>query len=220
MAAIRILIVDDHKLFADAISPSLQRQGIDVVGIATDGSEALEAFRRHLPDGVLIDIGLPDRSGLVVGSEILEERPSTVVIAVTALEDPRMVREAAKVGFHGFLTKSTNLPEFVHSVRAVLGGEAIFPSGGVRRDGPSPNPQTPLVAEQLTAREREVLALLSRGATSQTIADALGIAPNTVRTHVQNILSKLQVHSRLEAVAFAVRHGVVDAGRTDAFGVG
>jgi DNA-binding NarL/FixJ family response regulator len=216
VAAIRILIVDDHKLFADAISPSLQRQGIDVVGIATDGSEALEAFRRHLPDGVLIDIGLPDRSGLVVGSEILEERPITVVIAVTALEDPRMVREAARAGFHGFLTKSTNLRQFVHSVRAVLDGEAIFPRG----DGPSPIRQTPLVAEQLTAREREVLALLSRGATSQTIADALAIAPNTVRTHVQNILSKLQVHSRLEAVAFAVRHGVVDAGRTDASGVG
>ena len=212
------MIVDDHKLFADAISPALRRQGIDVVGIATNGSEALEAVRRDPPDGVLIDIGLPDRSGLVVGSEILEERPSTVVIAVTALEDPRMVREAAKVGFHGFLTKSTDLPQFVHSVRAVLGGEAIFPRGG--GDGASPVRRAPLVAEQLTAREREVLALLSRGATSQTIADALGIAPNTVRTHVQNILSKLQVHSRLEAVAFAVRHGVVDAGRTDAFGVG
>lgn len=220
MAAIRILIVDDHKLFADAISPALQRQGIDVVGIATNGSEALEAVRRDPPDGVLIDIGLPDRSGLVVGAEILEERPSTVVIAVTALEDARMAREAARAGFQGFLPKSSNLRQFVHEVGAVLGGEAVFPREGVRRDGPPPVRQTPLAAEQLTAREREVLALLSRGATSQTIADALGIAPNTVRTHVQNILSKLQVHSRLEAVAFAVRHGVVDAGRTDAFGVG
>ena len=218
MAAIRILIVDDHKLFADAISPALQRQGIDVVGIATNGAEALDAVRRDLPDGVLIDIGLPDRSGLVVGSEILEERPSTVVIAVTALEDARMVREAARAGFQGFLTKSTNLRQFVHEVRAVLGGEAVFPRGG--GGGASPIRKTPLVADQLTAREREVLALLSRGARSQTIADALGIAPNTVRTHVQNILSKLQVHSRLEAVAFAVRHGVVVAGRTDASGVG
>ena len=227
MAAIRILIVDDHKLFADAISPALQRQGIDVVSIATNGSDALEAVRRDRPDGVLIDIGLPDRSGLVVGSEILQEWPSTVVIAVTALEDARLVREVAKAGFHGFLTKSTDLRRFVSSVRTVLGGEAVFPRRGVRGDGPHMR-QTPLVAEQLTAREREVLALLSRGATSQRIADALGIAPNTVRTHVQNILSKLQVHSRLEAVAFAARHGVVNGdgspspghGPSDAIGVG
>ncbi len=88
----------------------------------------------------------------------------------------------------------------------------VFPRRGAERTDPPRPGRRPLVAEQLTAREREVLALLSRGATSQTIADALGIAPNTVRTHVQNILSKLQVHSRLEAVAFAVRHGVVDVG--------
>lgn len=227
MAAIRILIVDDHKLFADAIRPALQRQGIDVVSTASNGSEALEAVRRDRPDAVLIDIGLPDRSGLAVGSEILAEWPGTVVIAVTALDDARMVKEAAKAGFHGFLTKATSLPQFVNSVRAVLEGEMVFPRRGA--EGSSAARQTtPLAAEHLTAREREVLALLSRGATSQSIADALGIAPNTVRTHVQNILSKLQAHSRLEAVAFAVRHGVVDVGgprspgreRTDAIGVG
>ncbi len=111
MAAIRILIVDDHKLFADAISPALQRQGIDVVGIATNGSEALEAVRHDLPDAVLIDIGLPDRSGLVVGSEILEEWPSTVVIAVTALEDDRMVQG----GGQGRLPR---LPDEVHESAA------------------------------------------------------------------------------------------------------
>ena len=77
------------------------------MSIATDGSHVLEAVRRDRPDGVLIDIGLPDRSGLVVGSEILHEMPNTIVIAVTALEDDRMVKDAAKAGFHGFLTKST-----------------------------------------------------------------------------------------------------------------
>ena len=229
MAAIRILIVDDHKLFADAIRPALQRQGIDVVSTAANGSEALEAVRRDRPDAVLIDIGLPDRSGLVVGSEILTEKPGTVVIAVTALDDPRMVKEAARAGFHGFLTKATSLSQFVNSVRAVLEGEMVFPRRGAVSEGSFATRQTtPLAAEHLTAREREVLALLSRGATSQSIADALGIAPNTVRTHVQNILSKLQVHSRLEAVAFAARHGVVDVGGprshgrewTDAIGVG
>ena len=183
--------------------------------IAANGADALKAVRRDQPDAVLIDIGLPDRSGLVVGSQILNERPGVVVIAVTALEDPRMVKEAARAGFHGLLTKATSLPQFVNSVRAVLDGRDGVPEERARTAESSADPETTLLAaEHLTAREREVLALLSRGATSQSIADALGIAPNTVRTHVQNILSKLQVHSRLEAVAFAVRHGVVNVAVT------
>ena len=200
-------------LFADAINRALQRQGLDVIGVMTNGADALNAVRRDQPDAVLIDIGLPDQSGLVVGSEILEERPTTVLIAVTALEDARLVKEAAKAGFHGYLTKASNLPQFVSSVRAILEGEMMFPKGMTRGDGTTSSVrQVRFLADQLTAREREVLALLSRGATSQSIADALDIAPNTVRTHVQNILSKLQVHSRLEAVAFAVSNGVVDGG--------
>jgi DNA-binding NarL/FixJ family response regulator len=148
----------------------------------------------------------------VVGSGILEERPNTLLIAVTALEDARLVKEAAKAGFHGYLTKASNLPQFVSSVRAILEGEMMFPKRMTRGDGTASVRQTSFLANQLTAREREVLALLSRGATSQSIADAMGIAPNTVRTHVQNVLSKLQVHSRLEAVAFAVSNGFVDGG--------
>jgi two-component system nitrate/nitrite response regulator NarL len=207
------LIVDDHVLFADAISPVLQRQGLDVIGVVTNGADALNAARRDQPDAVLIDIGLPDQSGLVIGSGILEERPTTVLIAVTALEDARLVKEAAKVGFRGYLTKASNLPQFVSSVRAILEGEMMFPKRMMRGDGTASSVrQTSFLANQLTAREREVLALLSRGATSQSIADALDIAPNTVRTHVQNVLSKLQVHSRLEAVAFAISNGVVDGG--------
>lgn len=210
MAAIRVLIVDDHKLFADAISPSLQRKGIDVVGVVTNGSDALDVVRREVPDAVLVDIGLPDQSGLLVGSMILQERPSTVVIALTALEDGRLTKEAARAGFHGFLTKSSNLTQFVSSVLAVLQGKTVYPKRQKRPDGaPSLSQQGNRLAELLTGREREVLALLSRGATSQAIAGMLDIAPNTVRTHVQNILSKLQVHSRLEAVAFAARYGVV-----------
>ena len=98
-AVIRILIVDDHVLFADAISPALQRQGLDVIGVMTNGADALNAVRRDQPDAVLIDIGLPDQSGLVVGSQILKERPSVVVIAVTALEDGRLVKEAGQGRF-------------------------------------------------------------------------------------------------------------------------
>jgi DNA-binding NarL/FixJ family response regulator len=208
VADIRILIVDDHKLFADAITPALQRQGIDVVGVATNGSDALESVRRDRPDAVLVDIGLPDQSGLSVGAQILRERTDAVVIVVTALDDPRLMKEAARAGFHGYLSKASNLSQFVSSVLAVLEGGMVFPKPATRSNGsPSVARQASLLLDGLTAREREVLALLGRGATSQGIADELGIAPNTVRTHVQNILSKLQVHSRLEAVALASRVG-------------
>jgi two-component system nitrate/nitrite response regulator NarL len=211
VAAIRVLIVDDQVLFAEAISPSLRRRRIDVIGVATNGADALDLVRREEPDAVLVDIGLPDQSGLVVGSTILKERPETIVVAVTALEDPRITKRAARAGFQGFLTKSSNLPQFVDSVRSVLEGEMVFPRRPVPGSGSAGLGAGPAL-DQLTERERQVLALLSRGAKSQTIADALGIAPNTVRTHVQNIFTKLHVHSRLEAVAFVARHGAVAAG--------
>jgi DNA-binding NarL/FixJ family response regulator len=210
VAAIRVLIVDDQQLFADAVSPSLRRQRIDVVGVATNGSDALAMFRREAPDAVLVDIGLPDQNGLVVGSTILKERPHTIVVAVTSLDDPRVSRRAARAGFQGFLTKSSNLPQFVESVRAILEGEMVFPRRPIPGNGSSGQESGP-DANQLTERERQVLGLLSSGARSQAIADALRITPNTVRTHVQNIFTKLNVHSRLEAVAFAARHGVVAA---------
>jgi DNA-binding NarL/FixJ family response regulator len=211
VAPIRVLIVDDHKLFADAIGPALQRQGVEVIGVATNGADAIDIVRVERPDAVLIDIGLPDKSGLVVGSEIQDESPGTTLIAVTALDDPHVMKQAVKAGFQGFLTKDTNLQRFVTSVRAILDGELMFPRMSTRGNGKARGPR--FLPAQLTSREREVLALLSQGASSQTVAASLGIAPNTVRTHVQNILSKLQVHSRLEAVAFAVRSGVVAGGR-------
>lgn len=158
----------------------------------------------------MVDIGLPDQSGLLVGARIREERPEATVIAVTALEDARLVKEAVSAGFHGFLSKDTNLPKFVSSIRAARAGEMVFPPKVFRGNGSAAaNQDAALLAEQLTSREREVLELLSQGATSGKIAELLHIAPNTVRTHVQSILSKLQVHSRLEAAAFAVRHGVI-----------
>lgn len=219
MAPIRVLIIDDQTLFAEAISSYLRKQHMDVVGVATNGADALDLVRREAPEAVLVDIGLPDQSGLIVGATILRERPDTIVVAVTALDDPRVSKRAARAGFQGFLTKSSNLQQFVASVRTVLDGEMVFPRRPLPGVGSADGESGPAV-DQLTRRERQVLGLLSRGATSQSIADALGIAPNTVRTHVQNIFTKLHVHTRLEAVAVATRHGVVAAEEDGAAGDG
>jgi two-component system nitrate/nitrite response regulator NarL len=204
--------VDDHQLFADVIKTVLVDQGMEVVGSARTGAEGLAAARETQPDIVLVDLGLPDCAGVDVGRKILEERPETKVLAVTASADPRSVRDTMRAGFHGYVTKDTSLAQFVSSVRAAVEGQVVLPhrlasaaAGSVSAD----QRHALLLAEQLSPREREVLALLVDGATSATIARNLSLSPNTVRTHVQSILTKLQAHSRLEAATFAVKYGIV-----------
>jgi DNA-binding NarL/FixJ family response regulator len=204
-AIIRVVIVDDHRLFADAIRVTLTEMGMSVVDIYATAEGGLAGTRENRPDMVLLDLGLPDRSGLELGRDILEELPETKVVAVTALEDEGSVQDAFKAGFHGYLTKQTEAERFKHVLRSIEDGQSVFPQRqiGRKRSGAE------LLADQLTTREVEVLQLLAEGATSGQMAEQLDVSPNTVRTHVQGILSKLQVHSRLEAAAFAVRHGLV-----------
>jgi two-component system nitrate/nitrite response regulator NarL len=201
----RILVVDDHKLFAEAVQMALEKHGLEVE-VATNADEALDAVLREAPDVVLLDIGLPDRSGLVLGREILEKQPTAKIVVVTSLEDQRALQEAVRFGFHGFLTKDTKLPQLVRAIRDVAEGQLVVPHRLATRRRNGESEEVDLLASQLTTREREVLGLLVAGSNSMDIARALTVSPNTVRTHVQSILAKLQVHSRLEAVAFATRH--------------
>lgn len=184
---------------------------LEPVGTAAD---AIEAAERQRPALALVDIGLPDQSGLHVGRRIMEVSAQTRVVAVTALEDARLAEEVVRAGFHGYLMKDVNVSQLLSSIDAVLRGDVVLPprltraATAVRGERGSQ-----LLGQQLTPRELEVLEMLAMGAGGREIARALGVAPNTVRTHVQSILSKLQVHSRLEAAAFAVRHGLVRPAR-------
>lgn len=208
----KILIVDDHVLFAEAIRLALRDQGMAETEIATDGDAALRALgdEDRRPDVVLMDIGLPDRSGIALGAEVAQRWPNVRVIALTALKDRAVMREAMQAGFRGFITKDAQVSRVVNAIRTVHGGELVIPQAlaapPLSRSG---DDGADLLARQLTDREREVLALLAEGCASEDIAGQLNISRNTVRTHVQSILAKLGVHSRLEAAAFAVRHGVV-----------
>lgn len=201
-------------LFADAIRSTLEAAGIFVIGVATNGERGIEDVRREKPDLVLVDLGLPDQSGLAVGKLILDEHPGMKVVALTAIDAPRAVEEALRAGFNGYLTKDTPVLRFVSSIRAALDGQVVIPhklAPALAGAKTSEEENAALLVEQLTPREREVLSLLVDGASGEDIAKRLVISPNTVRTHVQSILTKLQVHSRLEAATFAVRHGVVAA---------
>jgi two-component system, NarL family, nitrate/nitrite response regulator NarL len=211
-----VLIVDDHRLFAEAITWALERLGMRVV-LASNAEEALDATRRHRPSLVLLDIGLPGASGLSVGKEILRLTPDAKVVAVTALHDPGAVKEAVRLGFHGYITKDTPMERFAASIDAAIGGQLVMPHHLARVMGESPSDEerhASVLAAQLTPRERDVLDMLVEGASSARIAKRLSISPNTVRSHVQSILPKLQVHSRLEAAAFAVRHGLAELGKS------
>lgn len=213
-----VLIVDDHKLFAEAIRSALTSDGLrmEVLPVVTSAKEGLTAAKAAKPDLALIDLGLPDENGVELGRKILEACPETIVLAVTALSDPQLLREVMKAGFHGFITKDTPIARFVESIEAAMSGHVVVPhrlaarAVGARS---SEERDAGLLAEQLTGRERDVLGMLVEGARSEHIAKRMSISPNTVRTHIQNILTKLQVHSRLEAAAFAVKHGLVAQGR-------
>jgi two-component system, NarL family, nitrate/nitrite response regulator NarL len=211
-APIRVLIVDDHLLFADVIHRILEADGMEVVAAVATGGDALRVFRDEQPNLVLVDLALPDRSGLAVGQAIMEQSPGTVVVALTALDDPRLVKQAMGVGFRGFVSKDCRVSQLREAITQAIGGRVVVfvpsrhvgsGSEGSRKDGVA------LLASQLTPREREVLALLAGGASSVDMARRLGISPNTLRTHVQSVLTKLQVHSRLEAATFAVRNELV-----------
>jgi two-component system nitrate/nitrite response regulator NarL len=208
---VRVLVVDDHALFTDAVLPTLREMEWEVVAVVRRGEEAIETALREKPELVIVDLGLPDLGGIAVGARILEALPDTRVIALTGRSDEQAVQEAKAAGFHGFLTKDIPLPKFPEALAAALRGEVVSfqrpvvdsrPVSTVDRDAE-------LLASQLTPREREVLALLVEGNDNAQIARLLSVSANTVRTHVQSILTKLGVRSRLQAAAFAVRHGVV-----------
>jgi len=196
-------------LFAEAIKSALESTGVVVAGISATAEDAVTSVLQKRPDLVLMDVALPDQSGLLAGRRILQEWPEAKILAVTALGERHVAEEALRIGFRGYLTKHTPVAQFVNSVRAILDGQLIMPHrlASVNRYAAG-DEDVGLLAAQLTAREREVLGLLVRGASGLEIAAELSISRNTVRTHVQSILTKLQVHSRLEAATFAARHHV------------
>ena len=205
-------------LFAEAIRSALAEEGIETLDIISDPAELERrlADPARRPDVLLMDIGLPGESGLQLGARLIREYPELRVLALTALNDQKVLDEAMRAGFGGFLTKDTQVARLVTAIRMVAQGEVVIPQKLARRLGNgrgAAEDHVALLASQLTDRELEVLQLLAEGASSGVIADRINVSRNTVRTHVQSILGKLGVHSRLEAAAFAVRHGLVTTRR-------
>ena len=195
----------------DAVRPTLLGLGAEDIVVAYTGSDGVAVAKRSELDVALVDIGLPDRSGLSVGREIMDLDSRTLVVALTAVKDALIARHALKLGFAAYLPKDISLDIFAQGMRNVLRGRRIDLSSAGPSTSRRPSRTEPWrEGSDLTGRELEVLSLLVEGCTGPTIATRLGISRNTVRTHIQSILTKVQVHSRLQAVAFAVEEGLVD----------
>ena len=214
---IRVLVVDDHALFRRGLEMVLaQESDIEVVGEAGDGAEAVEKAADLLPDVVLMDVRMPRRSGIEACTAIKDVAPSTRIIMLTISDEEGDLYEAIKAGATGYLLKEISIDEVATAIRAVAGGQSLI----------SPAMASKLLTEfatlikredrqqvpvpRLTDRELEVLRLVAQGMANKDIAKALFISENTVKNHVRNILEKLHLHSRMEAVVYAMREKLLD----------
>lgn len=207
----RVLLADDHALFRDGVRSLLEARGIQVVGEAGDGQEAVEAALRLRPDVVLMDITMPRMDGLEATRLIKTRLPQTKVVMLTVSDEDRNLFEAIKSGAQGYLLKNLQAAEFFGLLTGIERGEAPISRGlagrildeFARQQAPSAPPES----EELTEREREVLQAVSGGASNREVAAALHITENTVKFHMKNILDKLHLRSRAEVVAYAARRG-------------
>lgn len=205
----RTLVIDDQRLFAEAVGAALEGAGYDVVALAFTPEDGVRAARRVPPHLVVLGLDSSKGDAVEAGSRILAEHPSAKVVAMTSSRDPRLVGAAVKAGFHGYLTRAASIEHLVESLRAVATGKTVIPRGSLTGESTNGSDAPQGTWSSLTEREREIFRALTLGHSTREIGRQLHISPNTVRSHVQALLAKLQVHSRLEAVAFARRHGLL-----------
>jgi two-component system response regulator DevR len=207
---LHVIVIDDHEMFAESLGRVLgQVDDIVVLAIAQTSEDGLAAAVRHQPDVAVVDYQLPDGDGVALATRIRAVSPLTQIVILTAIADDRVALAAIEAGCSGFLTKDKAIDELVLAVRTVHTGEAYVPQSTLTELLPRLRTSFRPVGSDLTKREREVLQLLADGKSNEAVARELVVSKHTVRNHVQNVLGKLDAHSKLEAVAIAVREGLV-----------
>jgi DNA-binding NarL/FixJ family response regulator len=213
---IRVLIVDDHAMVRRGMRDFLDlHDDLEVVGEAADGAAALEATAALAPDVVVMDLLMPGVDGVTATAEIKARHPTVEVVAITSFVEEDRIAAAIEAGASGVLLKDAEADDLAAAIRSARNGDVYFDpavaaivarrlrTGGARA---SADAHTEATLSGLTARERDVLACLARGMSNRAIAEELGMAERTARTHVSNILSKLGLTSRTQAALFAVEH--------------
>ncbi|CAL2062991.1 MULTISPECIES: response regulator [Streptomyces] len=215
---IRVMVVDDHPMWRDAVARDLAESGFEVVATAGDGEQAVRRAKAAAPDVLVLDLNLPAKPGVQVCKELVAHNPALRVLVLSASGEHADVLEAVKSGATGYLLKSASTGELLDAVRRTAVGDAVFTPGlaglvlgEYRRLAaepvPAPDTDTP-GAPRLTERETEVLRLVAKGLSYKQIAERLVISHRTVQNHVQNTLGKLQLHNRVELVRYAIERGL------------
>lgn len=220
---IRVLIVDDHALYRRGLQTVLAtEEGIEVVGEAADGVEAVERAEEKLPDVIVMDVSMPKRGGIEACRVIKQRVPSVRILMLTSSEDEAHLFEAIRAGANGYLLKDVPPEEVAVGIRGLHHGQSLvspmmaskllteFAQMSARAEAPAR--ASGLEVPRLTERELDILRRVARGRANREIAGELFISENTVRNHMRNILDKLQMHSRMEAAMFAVRERLIDLG--------
>jgi DNA-binding NarL/FixJ family response regulator len=211
----RVMVVDDHPMWRDAVERDLAAAGFEIVAVAADGDQALARFPAARPQVVVLDLQIPGPNGVEVTSRVLEQDPSARVLILSASGEQDDVLEAVKAGATGYLMKSAQSGELVDAVRRVAAGDTVFTPGlaglvlGEFRRLSEPATRDPMVPE-LTERETEILKMVAKGMSYKAIADRLVLSHRTVQNHVQNTLRKLQMHNRVELTRYAIEQGLDD----------
>ena len=216
--SLRVLIVDDHALFRRGLQMVLRQEpDIEVVGEAADGHEAVAKAQESMPDVILMDVRMPKRSGIEATQKIKEMLPHVKILMLTISDDEADLYEAIKAGASGYLLKEISIDEVADAVRSVWAGQSrISPSMAAKlltefaAMSKRAEERQQLPAPRLTDREMEVLKLVAQGLNNRDIAKELFISENTVKNHIRNILEKLHLHSRMEAVVYAVREKLLE----------
>jgi DNA-binding NarL/FixJ family response regulator len=207
---IDVVVGDDHGVFVDALSTVLGQRRLVVRSVAHRAADVREAVRRHRPAVCLLDRAFSDGDGLELIPELVEASPVTRVIVVTADPDDGSARKALELGASGFVHKTRGVTALIEAIHRVVDGRTVVELPPRRRPAPSdPSAEVRRLAAHLTAREWDSLRLVVRGLGSAEMAAEMGVSVTTIRTHVQAVMTKLGVHSRLEAAALATRHGLV-----------
>lgn len=218
MNVIRVLIVDDHTLFRSGIKLLLERQdGFEVVGEAADGLDGAKRAKKLKPDVVLLDLHMPGTGGLAAIPLLREEAPQTQIIMLTVSEDAEDLLDALRAGACGYLLKNIDTDFLLDSIRRAAAGESVMsPQMAARvadaiRKPQNINSDAVAGSVEFSPREREVITWLARGGSNKEIARALNMAESTVKIHVQGILRKLNLSSRVQVAVYAVEHGLTDS---------
>jgi DNA-binding NarL/FixJ family response regulator len=215
---LRVMVVDDHALFRRGLEMVLSNEAdIELVGEASDGMEAVEKAQEVMPDVVLMDVRMPKRSGIEATAQIRDLLPHVKILMLTISDEEADLYDAIKAGASGYLLKEIPIEEVADAIRSVWAGQSrISPSMASKlltefaAMSKATDEQPRMPAPKLTDREMEVLKLVAQGLNNRDIAKKLFISENTVKNHIRNILDKLHLHSRMEAVVYAVKEKLLD----------